>query len=586
MLVRKQKSSLAALLPYLSRYRKQFALGFLLVVATVVTGMFSPWVLKYAIDDLSLQFRAEKLPRYAGLLLAISVLEGILHFWMRRVMLWASLYIEYDLRNDILAHIQRLPQSFFHAATTGNIMSRATNDLASVRALVGTGGLYLTNTVVTFMIATVILVRLNWKLTLVAYVPLLIVVLTMRYFGSAIHDRYENVQEQVSEISTRIHETLSGIRMIKAFAREEHSSLEFEQINRQCIDRNRSLIRIRGVYNPMTKLLFGLASVALIGLGGSEVATGRLTLGELVAFIGYLGLLAWPTVSVAWVINTFQRGAVSMERILWLLPAHPIVYDQPAVSASPAISGALEIRNLTFCYPDSPRRVLEQVSFAVPSGESLAIIGRTGSGKSTLISLLPRLFDPSPGTVFIDGRDVLDWPVAALRQAIGYVPQETFLFSGTIRENILFGRDDTDTKDFDQVARASQISEDVQHFPERYETRVGERGITLSAGQKQRVAISRAVAVKPKILILDDAFSNVDSNTENKIFGELEKVMRGQTTILVSHRIATARRCHNILILDEGRVIERGTHESLLAANGMYADLYRKQLLEEELRRA
>jgi ATP-binding cassette subfamily B protein len=577
-------NSLLYLLPYLSRYRWKMAAGFLMVVLTVAAGMFAPWVLKYVVDDLQAAFAREKLPEYAAMIIGISLVEGFFRFWMRRILIGVSREVEYDLRNDFMAHLQRMPLSFFQSRNTGDIMSRATNDLNAVRSVLGPGIMYSATTLITVVIATAILLRLNWKLTLLAYVPLTLVSLTVKHFGQQIHDRFERIQEQFSTISTKVQENLSGVRVVKAFARESSEIREFKTLNRDYVQRSIALIRLWGIFYPLMSALIGLSSVALLWWGGRQVIQGNLTLGELVAFIAYLALLTWPTIAAGWVINIFQRGAASMERILQILQTEPAIRDTPGAAAPAAVRGAVQVRNLSFTYPGFDRPVLHNIDITLPAGETLAIVGHTGSGKSTLINLIPRLFDPPPGTVFIDGRDVREWPLAELRRNIGYVPQETFLFSDTIHENIAFGRTgEPGAAEVESAARVSHVAEDISRFPQQYRTFVGERGITLSGGQKQRVAISRAVVVEPRILILDDSLSNVDTYTEERILEELAEVMKARTTILVSHRISTVKNAHHIIVLKDGAVVERGTHESLMERQGAYAELYQKQLLEEEL---
>ncbi len=579
-----RKRSLLYLLPYLNRYRREMALGFAMVLLTVISGMCSPWVLKYVVDDLQKAFSREKLPFYAGLVLGISVTEGFFRFWMRKILIGVSREIEYDLRNDFLAHLQRMSLSFFQSNNTGDIMSRATNDLNAVRSVLGPGIMYSVTTAFTVVIATVILLRINWQLTLLAYIPLGLASFTVKKVGQRIHDRFEQIQAQFSAISTKAQENLSGIRIVKAFAREDSEIRQFRALNEEYVQHSMSLIRLWGIFYPLMSALIGLSSVVLLWWGGLQVIRGRLSLGEFVAFIGYLAMLTWPTIAIGWVINIFQRGSASMERILRILESQPEIVDAADAAAPASAGGTLEIRNLTFSYPGSPQPVLRGIDLELPAGSVLAIVGHTGSGKSTLLNLIPRLYDPPPGTVFIDGQDVRKWPLAELRRRIGYVPQETFLFSDTIHENIAFGCEQkTSLPEAERAARVSNVAQDIDTFPHKYDTFVGERGITLSGGQKQRVAISRAVAVAPAILILDDALSNVDTYTEERILQELTAVTRGRTAILVSHRISTVKNADRIIVLKEGTIVERGTHEELLELQGVYAELYRKQLLEEEL---
>lgn len=444
--------------------------------------------------------------------------------------------------------------------------------------------MYSMNTVTLIIIATYILFRLNWQLTLLAYIPLVLVSITVKKFGGEIHDRFESIQEQFSSLTTKAQENISGIRVVKAFAREQSEIEDFRLLNFEYLRRNISLIRLWGVFYPLMTALIGMSSVALLWFGGRQVIDQRLTLGEFVAFMGYLAMLTWPTIAVGWVINLFQRGSASMGRILEIMDVPPDIQDEPGSSAPMPVHGSIEFRNLTFSYPRSSGPVLRNISLFVPAGTSLAIVGHTGSGKSTLVNLIPRLFDPPPGTVFVDGKDVRDWPLAQLRKTIGSVPQETFLFSDTIRENIAFGSDsDISDEKLDWAAQVSQIADDISSFSKKMQTYVGERGITLSGGQKQRVAISRAVAILPKILIFDDSLSSVDTYTEERILGELAKIMNERTSILVSHRISTIKGADQIVVLKDGEIVERGTHDSLTAFDGVYADLYRKQLLEEEL---
>lgn len=579
-----RKYPLTYLLPYLGRYRFRMVLGFCMVILTVVASMFSPWVLKYVIDGLNEGFDRARLLQFAAIILGISLVEGFFRFWMRRILIGVSRLVEYDLRNDFLAHIQKMSLSFLQSRSTGDIMSRATNDLNAVRSVLGPAIMYSMNTVTLIIIATYILFRLNWQLTLLAYIPLVLVSITVKKFGGEIHDRFESIQEQFSSLTTKAQENISGIRVVKAFAREQSEIEDFRLLNFEYLRRNISLIRLWGVFYPLMTALIGMSSVALLWFGGRQVIDQRLTLGEFVAFMGYLAMLTWPTIAVGWVINLFQRGSASMGRILEIMDVPPDIQDEPGSSAPMPVHGSIEFRNLTFSYPRSSGPVLRNISLFVPAGTSLAIVGHTGSGKSTLVNLIPRLFDPPPGTVFVDGKDVRDWPLAQLRKTIGSVPQETFLFSDTIRENIAFGSDsDISDEKLDWAAQVSQIADDISSFSKKMQTYVGERGITLSGGQKQRVAISRAVAILPKILIFDDSLSSVDTYTEERILGELAKIMNERTSILVSHRISTIKGADQIVVLKDGEIVERGTHDSLTAFDGVYADLYRKQLLEEEL---
>ncbi len=558
-----------------------------MVILTVITSMISPWVLKYVVDDLRLALAKEKLPFYAALILGISLVEGIFRFFMRRILIGVSRQIEYDLRNDFLAHLQRMSLSFFQAHNTGDIMSRATNDLNAVRSVLGPGIMYSMNTVTTIIIGTTILLNINWTLTLLALIPLFLVSITVRKIGEQIHDRFESIQEQFSALSTKVQENLSGIRVVKAFAREESEVDEFKNLNHEYVRRSILLIRLWGIFYPLMTALISVSSVVLLWYGGRQVIAGELSLGEFVAFMGYLAMLTWPTIAVGWVINIFQRGSASMGRILQILETEPEIRDESHASVPHSAQGVLEIRNLTFQYPNSTHPVLHNVSVNVPAGTILAIVGHTGSGKSTLINLIPRLFDPPPGKVFIDKQDIRQWPLRELRRTIGHVPQETFLFSDTIRENISFGSDSgMSDAEVEWAAGVSHIAEDIDSFSHKFQTRLGERGITLSGGQKQRVAISRAVAILPKILIFDDSLSNVDTYTEEQILEELTKIMENRTTILVSHRISTVKNAHQIVVLQDGAIVERGNHESLMALNGAYAELYQRQLLEEELAKA
>ena len=624
------------------RYRRAFLVGLLCVVVTQGVALASPMVLRYAIDDLTTSVTRAKLLQYAALLLTIGIVGGLFRFLMRRILIGASRDIEYDMRNDFFAHLERLPLAYFQSHRTGDLMSRATNDLNAVRMMIGPSIMYSANTILTFIVALTMMISIDPRLTLLSLIPLPFVSVSVKYFGSAIHKRFEDIQAQLSDVSAVTQEALAGVRVIRAYRQESAELERFRRSNEEYLRRNRRLIVLQGFFFPSMSFFLGLGALVVLWLGSREVIRGRITLGEFVAFNSYLTMLAWPMIAFGWVTNMLQRGMASWKRMLEVLDTEPAIADAVRVKADATetadtvrlkadtteaatrsavvsgfgrtLRGDIEFRDLVFGFGGAP--VLNHVSAHIDAGQTVAIVGVTGSGKSTLISLLARLHDPPRGTVFIDGVDVRDWPLDVLRGAIGFVPQEPFLFSDTIGDNIAFGldaieraaTDDGSAKPLGErgdeaharlkpsrydersryekivaAAAVARLDKDVADFPKGYDTVVGERGITLSGGQKQRTALARAVIIDPRILILDDALSAVDTYTEEEILSRLRGVMRERTSIIVSHRISTVHEADQILVLDQGRIVERGTHDELIRKNGLYAELHKKQLLEEEL---
>jgi ATP-binding cassette subfamily B protein len=553
------------------------------VAISNLIALAQPQVLRFAVDDLYRGVTAAKLGRYAGMLFAIALVAGLFKYWMRQAIIAISRHLEFDLRNDLFEHLQRLPTSYFQRERTGEIMSRATNDLAAVRMMLGPGIMYLVNTVVVALVSIAFMLAISPRVTGYALLPLPLVSLSVWYFGERIERRFEAIQQRFAGISAKVQENLAGVRVVRAFTREGREMAEFHGLNRDYLDQNLALIRTSGMFYPSLAFLSGAAALLALYLGGREVVGGRMTLGQFVAFTVYLGMLNWPMVALGWVINLFQRGAASLRRIDEILDVVPAISSPPQALAPARCAGEIECRRLTFTYPGAASPTLSEVSFRVPAGGLVALVGRTGSGKSTLAALLPRAFDPPAGALTLDGADVRAYDLRWLRDRIAWVPQETFLFSATVAENIAYGRPGATRESIAGAAEIAGLEDDLRGFPAGLDTRVGERGITLSGGQKQRVAIARAVIRDAPVLILDDCLSSVDSQTEEKVLGGLREVMRRRTTLLISHRMSAVRGADLILVLEHGRVVERGRHEELLAIGGRYADLCRTQQLEEEL---
>jgi ATP-binding cassette subfamily B protein len=583
--------SFRRLRPFVLRYRRQFFVGLFCVLVTSAIQLLPPWVLKFAVDDLQAGVTRGKLGRYAALILAIALVGAVFRFLMRRILIGASRDVEYDIRNAFFARLQLLPLGYYQARRTGDLMSRATNDLNAVRMMIGPAVMYTANTILVFIVAIAVMFSIDPRLTLVALVPLPFVSLSVHFFGRAIHTRFEAIQEQLSELSAVVQENLAGVRVVRAYSQEPGEIERFRIANEEYVRRNRLLIRLQGLFYPSMTFFLGLGALLVLWLGGQAVIRGRISLGEFFAFNSYLALLSWPMIAFGWVTNILQRGMASWKRMLDIMDAVPAIADNEVTDRGRTleIAGDIQMRDLTFTYPGAERAVLDGISLHVPVGTTAAFVGGTGSGKSTLVSLLARLHDPPPGTVFVDGVDVREVPLATLRRALGVVPQEPFLFSDTLAANMAFAdpaaaspSDALESRTL-HAAGLARLDKDVEEFPRGYETLIGERGITLSGGQKQRTAIARAIFADPPILILDDALSAVDTHTEDEILSGLRDVMRERTSIIVAHRVSTVRHAHQIFVLDAGRVVERGAHDELVALNGLYASMYRKQLLEEEL---
>jgi ATP-binding cassette, subfamily B, multidrug efflux pump len=587
---------------YISRYGSRLLLGTLCVSLSNLAAIASPQFLKYAIDSLGKSLSEQKLVFYSLMIVLFAVLEGVFLFLMRKIMIGVSRYIEYDLRNDLFAHLLSLSRRYYQNHKTGDLMSRATNDMSAVRMLLGPGVMYSVNTVIGMIVVLFFMLRISRLLTLFALVTIPVVSLAVRYFGAMIHQRFEKIQAAFSEMSARVQENLAGVRVIRAFVQEESEIDEFKQLNREYVRKNLQLIRVWGMFYPMLGTLLGMGGVFVLWLGGREVMAGHITLGDFVAFYAYLGMLSWPMIALGWVINMMERGSASMGRINQIFDSQPEIKDSSVLvqsgtfrlqNVAPAnlnprkraamceIQGEIEFRNLSFAFNGNP--VLNAINLRIPRGSTFSIVGETGSGKSSLVNLLARVYDFKQGEILIDGLPIQDYPLRELRSQMAYVPQESFLFSETLRENIAFGVDKASDEAVREAARLSQILPDVEEFPNKFETVIGERGITLSGGQQQRTAIARALMRNPKILILDDALSSVDTYTEERILTALRQIMRERTSILISHRISTVKFADQIIVLREGIIEERGTHEELLKQQGYYADLYQKQLLEEEL---
>jgi len=553
---------------------------------TRAIALVAPKLLGYCIDYVETgTVTASRLALFAGLLLAVSIAVAAFRYGMRMQMITASRDMEYDLRNDLFTHLEKLSASFFHRVKTGDIMARATNDLNYVRNFLGPGIMHLAGAIV-IPFAAVLMFSIDARLAVVSLIPVPVVSMLVYLLRKSIHARAELRQAQFSEISAMAQENFSGIRVVKAYASEDREAVAFESACREYIDRNMSLARIDGLLFPLLGLLVGMMLAIIVAVGGRAVIQGRITLGDLTAFFGYVGMLMWPTAAVGWVVNMYQTATAALKRINEIFEEEPEIADAPDAVAITDIEGGLEFKNVEFKYDEQSEPVLKDVSFKIPTGSTVAVVGRTGSGKSTLVHLIPRLFDPVKGSVLIDGHDVRKLPLKVLRRNVGFVPQEPFLFSTSISSNIAYGVEQASSTEIADAARVSHILDDLDSFPDGMDTGLGERGVNLSGGQKQRITIGRATIGKPKILVLDDALSSVDTATEEKILEDLLDATEGSTRIVISHRMSTVKNADFVVVLDDGKVAEQGTHAELLAHNGLYADMYRRQLLEEEIEEA
>jgi ATP-binding cassette subfamily B multidrug efflux pump len=623
-------AQLARLIPYVTRHKVEVGIGLVTQTGMGITGTLLPLILGVITDCIKgaetplaqlgrltqitlgylLPYYHPRDPRtlavFASALVIVCAVQGFFSYCTRQILIGLSRDIEYDLRNDLLEKLVQMEPEFYVRNRTGELMSRCTNDLNNVRMVLGPGIMYSANTIATMILAVILMFWISAKLSFYVLIPVPVVAVTVWVFGRKIHALYGKIQASLAVLSARAQENLAGVRVVRAYGQEEAEIRGFDAPNREYIDRNLRLIYFWSLFMPLLQMLFGLTFILVLWQGGQLVIMNRITLGELIAFYTFMTRLIFPMIALGFVTNIFQRGGASMARLNYLLDSEPKINDARVTTPQgEEIRGEIEFRHLTFTYPtvrsdtDASRTngaksgatpevnapVLQDISMHVPAGSILAIVGPTGSGKSTLAALIARLWDAPSGTLLIDGRPIREWPVESLRRAVGYVPQDTFLFSETLRENLAFGVDGATDAQIHDAADVASIATEIEEFPAKYNTMVGERGITLSGGQKQRTAIARAVIRDPKILILDDSLSSVDTGTEERILRRLDAILRQRTTILISHRVSTVQHADQIVVLRDGRIVERGTHAELLAHGGYYADLYQKQLLEEELER-
>jgi len=572
--------SMRPLLPYLKRYRWGFVAGAWCIVLSNGAQAWLPRVIGSAAQSLFSGVTQHKLFIFTLQVLGLAVVRGIFLFLTRWIVIGISRDVEFDMRNDLFAHLEKLSYPYYQRMRTGDIMARMTNDLNAVRMLMGPAIMYSANTLVFSVAALWFMMQNSPKLTLYAFLPLPVISIVIQYFGRRIHERFERIQAMFSDISARAQENFSGARLIRAYVQEEAEIASFEAANQEYVARSLKLVRLMGMLWPTLELMLGLALVLILWIGGREVIAGRMQIGAFTAFNIYMMQLTFPIIALGWVVNIFQRGTASLVRLNDIFQQKPEIEDEPEARDLPVV-GEIEFRGLNFAYNGKP--VLRDVNLRIPRGSSMAIVGPTGAGKTTLVDLIPRIYDAAPGMVLLDGQPIRNFSLQALRKNIGFVPQETFLFSDRIRENIALGVESATDAAIHEAAEAANIAQDIEGFAEGYQTLVGERGITLSGGQKQRTAIARALIRNPRILILDDALASVDTHTEDKILNHLREIMQGRTTIFISHRVSTVRNADRIAVLYDGRIVESGTHDELIALNGYYSDLYNKQLLEEEL---
>ncbi len=577
----KEQKQFDTVIKYFKKYKRYLVLGGIAVTCSNVLVLIMPYLSKLVFEALENNEPSSVILNYVLLSIGAATFSGVFRFGMRRTIIWMSRYIEYDLRCEVFEHLENMPPSFYHETRTGDLMARMTNDLEAVRQMVGPGVMYISDTILKLTISFAFMIYLSPTLTLYALIPLLILPLAVYKIGNMVHSRSLKVQEKFSELTSNAQENLAGIRVVKAYRQEENEVAYFGTLSKMYIKLNMSLAKLQGVFVPTMRMFASLSYLTVFYFGGLLVISGELTLGDIIAFFGYLSMIIWPVVAIGWVTSLYQRGKASLARINKILHSKSSVADTETATYEKKMLGKIEFRNLTFAYNGS--KVLKDINLTIQPGQTVGLVGKTGSGKTTIVALLARLFEVSSGQLFIDDVDINNWKLKPLRQQVGFATQEPFLFSATVRENIRFGQAEASDVEIQQAADIAALKKDIDTFQDGFDTIVGERGITLSGGQKQRTAIARAIISKPSILILDDATSAVDTETEHQINDKIRTVLEGRTSIIISHRVSSVKDADLIIYLEDGAIVEEGSHESLLKQNGYYAELYKSQLLEEEL---